>query len=257
MAVRATSERPDFSRLGEAEILRHLHVVGPEDFEDLLQNPAFHHRHLIALLRNPSLPQAVLKRICDDDEMISHYRVKAVLVLHPNTPRVAALEMLRHLFWRDLLQVTESARVHPQIRRTAEHLLEEQMDSLKLGEKLSLARLAGRSVIRILRKEQDPSVASVLLNNSRLTEEDVIFMVTRSGVRPDILRTVGRSRRWSQRYPVRLGLVRNVATPPSVSLGLLTGLLDRDLTALAGLPTLPDVVRRTAQRILREGRTRR
>jgi hypothetical protein len=249
-------ERPDFSRIGESEIPRHLATLRPEEFDRLLENPAFNSRHLVTLLRNPGLHAGILERVCENDELSSHYRVRAALVLHPGTPRARAMELLYHLFWRDLLQVTESPRVHPQIRRMAEHLLEETLESLTLGEKLSLARMAGRSAIRSLRKGNESAVAEVLLTNTRLTEEDVIFMASRGGSTSAILQIVGRNRRWSQRYPIRLALVRNPSTPANISLGLLTGLLARDLKALAMLPAVPAVVRATARKILEEGRKR-
>ena len=77
-------------------------------------------------------------------------------------------------------------------------------------------------------------------------------MTTRSGAKPAILRIVGRTTRWARRYPVRMALVRNSSTPPGVSLSLLSGLKETDLQALTNLPSVPPVVRRTAERILSE-----
>jgi hypothetical protein len=257
MAGHRMPERPDLSTIDEAQIVHHLHGLALSDFERLLKNDAFGPRHLVSLLRDPAASPAVLRRVYEDDDLHANYRVKVALVQHPKLPRPVASELLRHLFWRDLAVVIDNARVHAQVRRTAEYLLEEQVEALRLGEKLSLARLAGRSVIRMLRKEHDLSVVNILLTNSRLTEEDVLFMITRSGARPDVLTAIGRSGRWSQRNPVKLALARNPATPPSVTLGFLSGLLDRDLKGLIATPTVPHIVRRTAQRILTEGRSRR
>jgi len=257
MAGHRKPERPDLSTIEEAQIVHHLHGLELPAFEQLLQNDAFGPRHLVAILRDPAASPEVLRRIYEDNDLVANYRVKVALVQHPKLPRTVASELLRHLFWRDRAVVIDNPRLHPQVRRTAEYLLEEQIDVLQLGEKISLARLAGRGVIRMLRKEHDRSVVTILLTNSRLTEEDVLFMITRTGARPDVLTTIGRSKRWSQRYPVKFRLARNPATPPSVTLGFLSSFLDRDLQALTSTPTVPHVVRRTAKRILTEGRNRR
>jgi len=211
---------------------------------------------MVTILRDPGLPPALLKRIAEDDDILRDYRVKTAMALHPKTPKIVALELIRHLFWRDLLFVIESLRVHPQVRRTAEYLLSEQIPDLTLGEKLSLARLAGRSVIRMMRADQDHRVIKVLLGNTRVTEEDVVFLSSRSGSRQEVLRVVGRTPRWVARPSVRFALVKNPGTPPAVGLGLISGLKVPDLQVLVNSPSVPFVIRRTAERMLSEGRNR-
>lgn len=245
----------DLSRIPEEEIRYHLQGLNRERFESLIRNPGFHSRHLVTLLRDDSVESDLIRRIYDDEELRSDYRVKSAMARHPHTPKVIALELLRHLFWRDLLHVMDSLKVNPHVRRTAEYLLGEQIENLTVGEKLALARQANRSAIRLLRRLPDPKIVRILLTNPRLTEEDVLFITTRGESKGPILRAVGRSPRWARRYPIRLALVRNASTPPAVSLPLVSGLLERDLEALTHMSTVHPAVRKTAARVLREGRS--
>jgi transcription initiation factor TFIIIB Brf1 subunit/transcription initiation factor TFIIB len=243
-------DRPDFSTMGADAILAHLPEVDAEGLDHLLRNPAFTERHALALLKRPSLGGEVLARISQERALTKRYQVRVALANHPNTPRVLALELVHQLFWRDLLRVAENLRLQPQVRRAAEEILAETAEVLTLGEKIALARAATRGIILVLRKEKEPRVVEALLQNSRLVEEDILFMASRPTAPAHILQQIGANGKWSTRYPVRLALARHPNTPPGVALSFLTSFTERDLRVLVNRPGVPRLVRDGARNVL-------
>jgi len=244
-------ERPDLATLSSDAILAHLHGLDEAGFAQLLQNPAFGEKHVLSLLSSPGVGEEILSRIYKERSLAKRYRVRCALASHPNMPRVLALELVHQLFWRDLLRVAENLRLHAPVRRSAEELLRENVEVLTLGEKISLARLATRGIIRAIRKETAPRVVEALLQNPRLMEEDILVMVGRSGAPAHVLQQVGRSAKWSARYSVRLALARNPGTPPGVALSFLSSLSKADLKALVSMPGVPTIVREGARNVLK------
>ena len=250
MASASAKERPDLSTVGAEAILTWLPGLDLEGLAQLLRNPALSERHVVALLKQPSVRADVLTRIHQARSLSKNYQVRVALANHPDTPRVLALELVHQLFWRDLLRLSENLRLHPHVRRSAEQILGETSESLTLGEKIALARVATRAIILALRKESDPKVVEALLQNPRLVEEDILFMASRPAVPAHVLRQIGTNGKWATRYPVRLALARNPNTPPGVALSFLSSLSEADLRTLTNLPAVPPLVREGARNVL-------
>ena len=105
--------------------------------------------------------------------------------------------------------------------------------TLTLGERKALARRPNRRLLEQVLADPHPDVIRNLLRNPKLTEADVLRLVTRRPNREDVLVEVLRSERWARRYTIKLALVRNPYTPPAISLKLLPLLLRQDLAEVA------------------------
>jgi hypothetical protein len=90
-------------------------------------------------------------------------------------------------------------------------------------------------------------VIAALLENPRLTEGLLMPLIHRDDARPDVLRVIAESPRWSSRYPLRVALARNPRTPVGTALRLLPALKKVDLRAVAASPRVASPVRRRAQ----------
>ncbi|MEE9219746.1 MAG: hypothetical protein V3U98_11840 [Acidobacteriota bacterium] len=238
------------------ELARNLQSAPPEYLEGALDNSALSEEHVLEILRNPGASASLLQRIGLDMSWTRSYAVKAALVGHPSTPAAVNLHLVNFLFWRDLARVSENFRLQPQLRRAAETLLRERLQEMALGERIALARIAGRGIITGLRNETNEMVVSALLKNSRLVEEDLLLLCNKSRS-PKVLGAIGRSDRWRCRPAVRLALGRNPRTPLSVSVSLLCGLIDEDLKDLSQRADLPQALRRSASGLLQERRRQR
>jgi hypothetical protein len=237
----------------DADTLRaHLDEMDLAAFEQAASNEQFTEDHVRLLLKNPGLPAELVERVSREPRFFQKNVVRVALALHPKLPRVRGLELVRWLYWRDLVRVSVQPSVHPQIRVTADQVLAEKIPDLTVGERMSLARAASRAVLRALRLDPDPRVIEALLRNARCTEEDVVFMASSTDSHPLALGAIARSARWRARPMVREQLVRNRRLSLPLALGLMTELGRSELAAVARQPELPKLLREAAARKLRE-----
>ena len=167
------------------------------------------------------------------------------------------MNLLKHLFWRDLSRVAEDPFLAPPLRRLAGKILLDRLPELTVGEKITLARISGRALLPRLMDEQLEVVLDALLWNNHLTEDDVIARVNSASTPAGTLQVIGRHPRWRPRYGVRVALVRNSRTPLAVSLGCLTSLTEHDLNALADNDDTPKLLRLACARVLTDDGWRR
>ena len=240
----------DWATATSDDLLLHLADLDEDAFDLAVGNEQFTDEHVLLMLKNPGLAPALLERISREPRFFKKGAVRAALVLHQKFPRVRGLEMVRYLGWRDMLRVATQPGVHPQVRVVADQLLAERIPDLTIGERVSLARMASRGVLRALRLDPDPRVVTALLLNVRCTEDDVAFMAASPDTQPQVLSVVARSRKWRMRQAVRINLVKNRRLPLPIALGLLPELPKGELMAVARQPELPKLLRSTARRMI-------
>lgn len=100
---------------------------------------------------------------------------------------------------------------------------------LTLGERKSLARRPNRNVLERVLADPHPAVIHNLLRNPKLTESDVIRLVSKRPNYEKVLWEVYQSGRWSLRYPIKLALARNPYSPPAMVFKLVPQLMRQDL----------------------------
>ena len=247
---RTRVSEPDPAKWNPDELDHMVYKVEPGEMERLLENPHTTVRHALALLRNVKTPGEIVEMIANDKRWLKEYRVKVAAAQHPHVSKIMAMRLVRFLFWEDLKKVAENMRVHPQVRRIAEELLSEHIQTMNLGEKIALAKGAGRPIIKVLRKENHDKIIRVLLDNFRLTEEDVHFMASYHQTPGSTLKLIARHRKWSNRYQVKFALVKNPNTPPAVSLDLLVSLSRMDLKTVVSHPQVSRVVKEAAKKLV-------
>ncbi len=121
---------------------------------------------------------------------------------------------------------------------------------LTLGERRSLARRPNRRAFDKLLSDPHPLVIRQLLVNPRLTEDDVIRLVTRRPARIDVLREVAKHTRWLARRRVRLSIVLNPGSPPEIAIPLLSVCTRTDLIDAIKSTETSMVLRGTAVELL-------
>jgi hypothetical protein len=109
--------------------------------------------------------------------------------------------------------------------------------ALTLGERKSLARRPDRNTIDKLLLDPHPDVIRFVLQNPRVTEDDVVRLAARRPGRPFVLTEIARAATWIHRPRVRLALMLNPDTPSEVAAPI-TGLLMRQELRLVAENTL-------------------
>jgi hypothetical protein len=215
---------------------------------ELLARPDLDEVVMLGVLRR-AVPVRFLEMVPVTPPWSERPRLLGGVALNPKTPRVLALRLLPSLFWRDLADVAASPRLPKGVRGRAEAILQEQLPDMRLGEKVTLAKIATTPVLVRLLAETDSRIAQSCLINPRLREEDLVTAVRQETASPALLEAAAASSRWGDRYAVRLALVLQPRTPLGVALAQLTSLLDRDLERVAGSAWLRPLVQAAALRL--------
>ena len=121
---------------------------------------------------------------------------------------------------------------------------------LTLGERRALARRPSRAAFDKLLRDPHPMVVQNLLQNPRMTEDDVVRMAARRPAYPEVIIEVARHPVWSQRARVRLAIVQNPGAPPEIAVPMVRLLIRPELQQLASAPDVPAVVRAAAAELL-------
>jgi methionine synthase I (cobalamin-dependent) len=121
---------------------------------------------------------------------------------------------------------------------------------LTLGERRALARRPSRAALDKLLSDPHPMVVKNLLQNPRLTEDDVVRMAARRPAFPDVIGEVARHPMWSQRARVRMAIVQNPGAPAELAVPLVRLLIRPELHQVVSAPDVPAVVRAAARELL-------
>lgn len=124
---------------------------------------------------------------------------------------------------------------------------------LTLGERKAIARKPSRDILPKVLQDPDPSVIKNLLNNPKLTQQDVVRLCATRPNNPEVLKVVAAHPRWHKNYTVRLAIVRNPYSPTYVSLRLAIFLLPKDLIEISEDTRLHPVLRKFCLMLLKKG----
>lgn len=117
-------------------------------------------------------------------------------------------------------------------------------DRVKLGMK------GDREARNILIRDPNKLVSSAVVNNPRITEQEVEMIASMRSLSEDILRQIAMSRQWARSYTIVHNLAKNPRTPLANSMTIMSRLQLRDLVGLSKDRNVPDAVRRHATRLL-------
>lgn len=140
-------------------------------------------------------------------------KVAMAIVMHPRAPRHISVPLLRRMFTFDLMQVSLTPAIAPDIKRAAEDQILLRQESLSAGEKISLAKRASGRVVATLLQENDERVIDPALENAQLTEALVVQALMKLRAPEVLFALVSAHRKWSQRREVQIALLRSEKTP--------------------------------------------
>lgn len=203
---------------------------------------------VIAVLRR-AVPVRLLEYLGASPPWATRPRVLAAVVQNPKAPRGLALKLLPALYWRDLADLARTPRLDGGVRVRAEGLLKDLTPDLRLGERVTLGRIATRPVLEVLLGDADLRVLQAALENPQLAEQDLLVALRKDAVQRALIEQVASSPRWRESYALRLALVQQQHTPLGVALAQLRSLRKLDLRHLARDPRVAPLVQAAALRV--------
>lgn len=120
---------------------------------------------------------------------------------------------------------------------------------MSVKDRIRFALKGTREVRMILIRDPNRPVCAAVMQNPRITDQEVESISALRSVNEEVLRIIGTQRAWTRSYSVIHNLVRNPKTPVGLSLNFLNRLQARDLRALGQNKNIPEVVRTMAGRL--------
>jgi len=186
-------------------------------------DPALTEDLALALLKRADLPAEVLEELAKNTSALKSRKVKIALASHPHTPRHVSVPLARQFYTFDLMKVALSPTAPADEKVAVDDVLISRLESVTVGERLTLARRAsGRVAAALLLKVEvtgseisdaktvarETRVMQAALENPRLTEGLVINSVLRPGACAALVHAVARHAKWSLRREIRAALLR-------------------------------------------------
>ncbi len=116
-------------------------------------------------------------------------------------------------------------------------------------DRVKLAMKGDREARNILIRDPNRLVSAAVVNNPRISEQEVETIASMRSISEDILRLVASNRQWSRSYNVMHNLAKNPRTPMANVMTIMSRLQLRDLVALSKNRNVSDAVRRQALRL--------
>jgi hypothetical protein len=119
---------------------------------------------------------------------------------------------------------------------------------MKMKDRIKYAMKGDREVRTILIRDANRLVCTAVVQNNRITEQEIEKIASMRTVPEDVLRQIAINRNFARSYAISHNLARNPRTPISHVFTILTRLQTRDLIAMSKNRNISDAVRRQALR---------
>jgi hypothetical protein len=178
--------------------------------------------------------------VSDDDIDDSWLPAERYAELIAETPEQSAANMQRALEQERLDSGEVSAERVSLIRRI---MLMNTKDRLKLAMK------GDREARSILVRDANKVVCSAVVNNPRITEQEIENVAAMRTISDEVLRLIAMNRSWARNYPIIHNLARNPRTPIPTVMNILLRIRTKDLIGISQNRNVSETVRRQATRL--------
>ena len=126
---------------------------------------------------------------------------------------------------------------------------------MTMKDRIKLAMKGDREARNILVRDPNRVVAQAVIQNAKITEQEVEKIAAMRTVPEDVLRQIFINRKWTRNYAIMHNLARNPRTPVANAMNILTRLQLKDLDGIAKNRNVPEAIRKQANRLssLRKG----
>src|ERR1043165_543066 len=116
-------------------------------------------------------------------------------------------------------------------------------------DRMKLAMKGDREARGILVRDANKVVCSAVVNNPRITEQEIENIAAMRTVSDEVLRLIAMNRGWARNYPIVHNLARNPRTPIPTVMNILPRIRTKDLNGISQNRNVSETVRRQATRL--------
>ena len=116
-------------------------------------------------------------------------------------------------------------------------------------DRMKLAMKGDREARSILIRDSNKVVCSAVVNNPRISEQEIENIAAMRTVSDEVLRLIALNRAWARAYPIIHNLARNPRTPIPTVVNILPRIRTKDLLNLSQNRNVSEAVRRQAYRL--------
>jgi regulator of extracellular matrix RemA (YlzA/DUF370 family) len=120
---------------------------------------------------------------------------------------------------------------------------------MTVKDRVKLAIKGDREARGILIRDSNKVVASGVIHNPRISEQEIENIAAMRTVADEVLRLIGMNRAWARSYPIIHNLARNPRTPMATAMQVLPRIRSKDLNAICQNRNVSEGVRRQAYRL--------
>jgi hypothetical protein len=120
---------------------------------------------------------------------------------------------------------------------------------MTVKDRVKLAIKGDREARGILIRDSNKIVATGVIHNPRLTDQEVESIAAMRQISDEVLRLIGMNRAWARSYPIIHNLARNPRTPMATAVHILPRIRTKDLNAISQNRNVSEAVRRQAYRL--------
>jgi hypothetical protein len=127
---------------------------------------------------------------------------------------------------------------------------------MNMKDRMRLAMRGDREARNILIRDPNRIVAQAVVQNPKITEQEVEKIASMRTVPEEVLRLIAINRAWSRNYQIMCKLAQNPRTPLANSMNILTRLQTKDLFAMSKNRNISEAIRKQSFRLasMRAGR---
>ncbi len=146
--------------------------------------------------------------------------------------------------------VPEEMLVEPEPEKPVNKSLYNQITQMTVGERVKLALKGNRDARMILIRDPNRLIQRFVLQNPRITDDEILMMARNRNLDADLLRVIGDHKYWPRNYQIKVALVTNPKTPLAVALHFVSALMERDIRFLAKSKNVSATITAQARRLL-------
>ena len=169
--------------------------------------------------------------------------------------------LARELIEEMLIESAEQSAINTQAVINAERLdtgeiapervsLIRRIMFMTVKDRVKFALKGDREARGILIRDSNKVVATAVIYNPRISEQEIESIANMRTVSDDVLRLIGLNRAWTRSYKIIHNLARNPRTPMHTAVQILPRIQMKDLQALSENRNVSEAVRRQAYRLV-------